>query len=434
VNPHDSDFEMAPAELLDGKLVDLRPDAVTIVRNGQLLDGVGGRMADATVVIRGSRIEAIHQGKASIDDVPAHTREVDAGGGTIMPGLFDAHIHFMGEQYVDPLRVHLAPSEGVKFLRAAFELYQTLASGVTTVRALGHGPAEHAYALRAAMKEGLLIGPRLLTSGWALSQTRGHGDVPQLPYEWVEHARPRSMFCDGEIECRRAVRRNFGEGADVIKVYSSENRSGAPNFTVAELSVITDEAHRRGKRVATHAKTYEGVRNALLAGVDTIEHGTPAIHDDLLEMMYEQRSFLVPTMATVHRVAYEGGDWEVSPAAMDQAKRELEGRQRMVRAAHERGVQIATGSDAGARAGFGLLSTRELELLVDVGLTPMEAISAATSVSAAALGLSDDVGSLKAGKLADIVVIDGNPLEDIRILQDRSRVRFVLQGHGQLTN
>jgi imidazolonepropionase-like amidohydrolase len=284
------------------------------------------------------------------------------------------------------------------------------------------------------MKEGLLIGPRLLTSGWALSQTRGHGDVPQLPYEWVEHARPRSMFCDGEIECRRAVRRNFGEGADVIKVYSSENRSGAPNFTVAELSVITDEAHRRGKRVATHAKTYEGVRNALLAGVDTIEHGTPAIHDDLLEMMYEQRSFLVPTMATVHRVAYEGGDWEVSPAAMDQAKRELEGRQRMVRAAHERGVQIATGSDAGARAGFGLLSTRELELLVDVGLTPMEAISAATSVSAAALGLSDDVGSLKAGKLADIVVIDGNPLEDIRILQDRSRVRFVLQGHGQLTN
>ena len=434
MNPHASDFEMASAELLDGKLVKLRPDDVTIVRNGQLLDGVGGRLADATVVIRGSRIEAIHESGAPIDDIPADAREVDAAGGTIMPGLFDAHIHFMGEQHVDPLRVYLAPSEGVKFLRAAFELYQTLASGVTTVRALGHGPAEHAYALRAAMREGLLVGPRLLTSGWALSQTRGHGDVPQLPYEWVEHARPRAMFCDGELECRRAVRRNFGEGADVIKVYSSENRSSAPNFTVAELSAITDEAHRRGKRVATHAKTYEGVRNALVAGVDTIEHGTPEIHDDLLEMMYEQGSFLVPTMATVHRVAYEGAEWEVSGAAMDQAKRELEGRQQMVRAAHERGVQIATGSDAGARAGFGLLSTRELELLVDVGLTPMEAISAATSVSAAALGLSDYVGSLKAGKLADILVIDGNPLEDIRILQDRTRVRFVLQSHEQFTN
>jgi imidazolonepropionase-like amidohydrolase len=351
-----------------------------------------------------------------------------------MPGMMDAHIHFMGEQHTDSFRVYLAPSDEVKFIRAAFELYQTLASGVTTVRGLGHGPAEHCYALRAAVREGLIVGPRLLTSGWALSQTRGHGDVPHLPYEWVEHARPRSLFCDGELECRRAVRRNFGEGADVVKVYTSENRSGSPNFTVAELSAITDEAHRRGARVATHAKTYEGVRNALLGGVDTIEHGTPEVHEDLFEMMLDRGSFLVPTMATVHRVAYEGSEWGVSAAAIESAKRELDGRQTMVRAAHEWGIPIATGSDAGARAGFGLLATRELELLVDVGLTPMEAITASTSVSAAALGLDANLGALQVGKLADIVVVDGDPLSDIRLLQDRSRVKFVVQSHDWLTN
>jgi imidazolonepropionase-like amidohydrolase len=433
MKPHDHDFVMQPDELLDGKLVPLSSESVTVIRNGRLIDGIGGQVANASVVVNGSRIAAIHEGAPS-DPLPQNAHEIDAAGGTILPGLMDAHIHFMGEQHTDPYGVYLAPSDEVKFIRAAFELYQTLASGVTTVRGLGHGPAEHCYALRAAVREGLIVGPRLLTSGWALSQTRGHGDVPHLPYEWVEHARPRAAFCDGELACRRQVRRNFGEGADVVKVYTSENRSGAPNFTVPELSAITDEAHRRGARVATHAKTYHGVRNALLGGVDTIEHGTPEVHEDLFEMMLERGAFLVPTMATVHRVAYEGAEWDVSAAAIESAKRELDGRQRMVRAAHERGIPIATGSDAGARAGFGLLATRELELLVEVGMTPMEAISAATSVSAAALGLQRDVGTLAVGKLADIVVVDGDPLADIRLLQDRSRVRYVVQSHEWLTN
>jgi imidazolonepropionase-like amidohydrolase len=301
------------------------------------------------------------------------------------------------------------------------------------VRALGHGPAEHCYALREAVQLGLVRGPRIMTSGWALSQTRGHGDVEGLPYDWVEHERPRSAFCDGELECRRMVRRNFGEGADVIKVYSSDNRTGRPDFTVAELQAIADEAHRRGKRVATHAKTYEGVRNALLAGIDTIEHGPPEPHRDLLEMMLERSTFLVPTMATVHRVAVEGADWGVPRAAMDRAKRELEGRQNVARVANEMGVKIATGSDAGARAGYGLLPARELSLLVDSGLSPMQAVCAATSVATEALGLDDEIGTLERGKLADILVIEGDPLTDIRVFQDRANVRWILQAVDPLT-
>lgn len=426
-------LHMEPAELLDEKLIRLgAQDGATVIRGGTLLDGRGGRHEGATVVVRGMRIQSIASGGERID-VPPEARVIDAMGLTVLPGMIDAHVHFMGKETSDPHREYFGTPEDYRFIRASFEVYQTLASGFTTVRALGHGPAEHCYALREAIRQGLLSGPRILTSGWALSQTRGHGDVAGLPYDWVEHERPRSAFCDGELECRRMVRRNFGEGADVIKVYSSDNRTGRPDFTVAELEAIADEAHRRGKRVATHAKTYEGVRNALLAGIDTIEHGPPEPHRDLLEMMLERGTFLVPTMATVHRVAAEGDEWGVPAAAQERARRELDGRQRVVRAASEMGIPIATGSDAGARGGYGLLPARELALLVESGLTPDRAIAAATRVAAHALGIGEDVGSLEPGKLADMVIVNGDPSRDVRLLQDRRNVRFVVQAEDSLT-
>lgn len=431
--PGSYELDLEPGAALDGKLVALGPDSgTTAVTGGTVLDGKGGRFEAATVIVRGMRIEAVLTGERSRAPVPAGARVIDARGLTVLPGMVDAHIHFMGNETRDPYRSHFVPTDEVRLIRAALEFYQTLASGFTTVRALGHGPAEHAYALRQAQIEGLIRGPRMLTSGWALSQTRGHGDVPELPYDWVEHERPRSAFCDGELECRIMARRNFGEGADVIKVYTTDNRTGRPDFTIAELEAIADEAHRRGKRVASHAKSYEGVRNALLAGIDTIEHGPPEPHADLLELMASRGATLVPTMATVYRVAVEGKDWGVAPAAMERAKRELDGRQRVARAASELGIRIATGSDAGGRAGFGLLSARELALLVDSGLTPMQAIVAATGSGAAALGLDADVGTVAAGKLADLVVVAGDPLADITLFQAPSHIRYILQAQDPL--
>jgi imidazolonepropionase-like amidohydrolase len=432
--PHPQTFELTDGEALDAKLIGLEPgQAMTEVRGGTVLDGLGGRMEHATIVIRGDRIVAVRPASSERNDDPRPARVVDASGMTVMPGMVDAHIHFLGHTTTDPYRAHFTPSEGVKFVRAAFELYQALAYGFTTVRGLGHGQAEHIYALRQAKLEALIRGPRVLTSGWALSQTRGHGDVPELPWDWVEHERPRSAFCDGELECRIAARRNFGEGADLIKVYTSDNRTGRPDFTVDELAAIADEAHRRGRKVATHAKEYEGVRNALLAGIDTIEHGPARVHHDLIGMMLERGAYLVPTLATVHRVATEGAAWDAAPTAIERARYELDGRREFVHAAHAAGVKIATGSDAAVRAGFGLLAARELALLVECGLSPMQAVVAATSDAHQALGLAEDVGSLEPGKLAELVVVDGDPLDDISLLQDPRRIHNVLQVRDPLT-
>jgi len=431
--PGSFELSLGEGETLDGKLIPLSDNgATTVLRGGAMLDGKGGRIERGTVVIRGERIVSVSPGDPAPGSLPQDARVHDVSKLTVMPGLMDAHIHFMGNASTDPYRSHLWPSEEVKLIRAAFEFHQTLASGITTVRGLGHGPAEHVYALRQARNEGLIHGPRTLTSGWALSQTRGHGDLREFPYDWVEHERPRSAFCDGPLECRVMARRNFGEGADVIKVYTSDNFTGRPDFTIEELEAVTDEAHRRGKKVATHAKTYEGVKNALLAGVDTIEHGPAELHQDLLDLMLDKSAFLVPTMSTVHLIAIEGQEWGLKQPTIDRARRELEGRQKVVRKASELGIPIVTGSDTGARSNFGILATRELALLVDSGLTPMQAVVAATGIAAKALGLASDVGTLEPGKLADIVVFDGDPLADIKVLQDRTNLRLVFQSRDPL--
>lgn len=427
------DITLDRVEQLDDKLLELTQDHGTLViTGGTVIDGVEGRIENASIVVEDMRIVRIDRGEAV--DVPDNATYLDASGATVLPGLIDLHIHFMGRNVSEPTLDHLQPSQEVKFIRAAFEFGQALASGVTTVRALGHGPAEHAYALREARHLGLIRGPRMQTSGWALSQTRGHGDVPSLPYEWVEHDRPRAAFCDGELECRKMVRRNFGEGADVIKVYASDNRTGRPDFTVAELEAIVDEAHRRGKRVAAHAKTYEGVRNAILAGIDSIEHGPHEVHQDLIDLMLEHGTYLVPTMATVELLAVDGAAWGATPQTIERARREYEGRLEVVAESHRRGVPVAVGSDTGARAGYGRLCARELQLLTSAGLTPREAIRAGTSVSADAMGLGSEIGSLAPGKLADIIIVEGDVEEDITLLQDRTNIRAIAQTAARLTN
>lgn len=423
-------LDLAAEENVDDKLIRLTGNSdITVLAGGRVVVGGGPVHDKADVVIRGTRITSV--GRSG--DTPPGARIVDVSGLTVMPGLTDAHIHFLGNASNVPGTSHLSPTPNIKFVRAAFELYQTLASGVLTVRELGHGNPEHTYALRRARKEGLIRGPRIQTSGWALSQTRGHGDVDSLPYEWVEQHWPRAAFVDGEWDCRRIVRHNFGQGADVIKVYTSDNRSGRPDFTANELNAIVDEAHRRGVAVAAHAKTYDGVNNAVLAGIDTIEHGTSIVYPRLLDSMAERGTSLVPTLATPYRVVTEGSAWGSSAAVIERCKRELEGRQKLTAAAAAAGVRIVTGSDATFRR-YGDLTTKELSLLVDSGLSAAAAIDASTSDAAIALRLAENVGRVAPGLVADLIAVSGDPLSDITCLGDRKNIRFIIQTDEDLTN
>jgi imidazolonepropionase-like amidohydrolase len=406
-------------------------DRVTVLRNARLLDGKGGDRARTRITIRGERIADIADDLVPEPPDPA-ARVIDCHGRTVVPGLMDAHVHFLGNTAHDAINGHLRPADNERLLRATAEYAQTLRWGVTTVRHLGHGPAELAYALRAARAEGLVVGPRVLTSGWALSQTRGHGDVPELPFDWVDQHRPRSAFCDGPDECRRLVRLNLGEGADVIKVYGMDNRSGQPDFARDELAAVVDEANLHGVPVACHAKSVESVRRAVEAGIHTIEHGPAVVDRSLIELMAERGVFLVPTLAFLDDIVRGGGPG-VSEATRTERARELAGRMAVVCAAAEAGVRIATGSDTGVRENFGRLSVRELALLAEAGLEPQTVLAASTSVAAEALRIDGDVGSVEIGKLADLVVVDGDPLTNFGIFEQPERIVWIVQSSEPLS-
>lgn len=412
---------------LTQKLTSVDDDTAVVLKGGTLIDGISeGVLADAAVVISGDTITWV--GPTTELQIPAdRTYEiVDVAGATIMPGLIDTHVHYLGDLNADPYQSYVTQDDGARVFRAARDLAKTLNGGFTTVRDLGHGNPDHAMALKRAINEGVIVGPRILTSRWAISQTGGHGNLHVWPYEWVERYRPRSTFADGPMGCRTAVRRNFGEGADLIKIYTTEGANDVPNFTLEEIQAMTDEAHSRGAKIATHAKAYEGIRNAVLAGVDTIEHGMQDAPPDLLDLMAERGAILIPTYANYYFLANEGEPWGVTPGRAASARRGLNAIDGALRDVKAHGVKIALGTDTGHGGGPGVgKNAKQLELLVQAGLTPMEAIQAGTSVAANALGLEDYVGTIKAGALAELLVVDADPLDDISELQNKSVIRRV---------
>ena len=430
------------AAALSETLVYLQPGTTTVVTGGRLIDGSGAApIGPATIVVRGDRIEAV--GPAGCVAVPSgpSIRVLDVAGQTVLPGLIDAHVHLTGDTGRSAYEEYLPGNAAYKTLRAGREAMKALRSGFTTMRVLGHGPAERVYALRQAVAEGWLPGPRLLTSGWAISQSGGHGNVSFLPPDLVQRFRPRSAFADGPEECRRMVRLNFGEGADLIKIYTSEHGPARgrniTNFTIDEIRAMADEAHARGAKVAAHATNPEGVRLAIEGGVDTIEHGGDLSGEvATLRMMADRGTFLIPTLYINHAVATEGAAraWSSEdrlPAVVERARRLLDAQRSFLKRAFGMGVKIAVGTDGGA-LGHGI-SARELELLVWCGLSPMEALTAGTETAAAALGLEDHVGTLAEGRLGELIVVNADPLADIRVLQRPENIKWILKSTNPLT-
>ncbi|MGQ0571241.1 MAG: amidohydrolase family protein [Armatimonadota bacterium] len=425
---------------LGQKLVYLNADGGSVViRGGTVFRATGASAEPAAIVIEGERITAV--GPEREVAVPHGSRTIDATGKFVMPGLIDAHLHFTGVFNFDRYRMFLQPPFATRVIRAALDAYEVLAAGFTTVRELGHGSMDQVIGLRRAINDRVIAGPRILTSGWAISQSGGHGDPRIFPAEWTYQLRPRSTFADGPEECRRVVRENFGAGADLVKIYTTEGglRPGPdgfnaiPNFTVSEIEAMADEAHRRGAKIAAHATAREGILNAILGGVDTIEHGGGVgAHDDLLDLMAQRGVFLVPTLSIYYWMATHGKENGLDPRVMTASAAMVELEAKYLKKIHRHGIKVALGTDTGNIFGRGQ-NARELEMMVESGLTPAEALTAGTRVSAEALGLEQHLGTLEPGKVGDILILSANPLDDITCIRRKENIACIVKGQASLS-
>ncbi|MBB6023216.1 imidazolonepropionase-like amidohydrolase [Paenibacillus sp. JGP012] len=387
-----------------------------------LIDGSGGEpLENSGVFIEGKKIT--YAGPASNFVVPEGTEVIELHGKTIMPGMIDAHVHIHGPKSLNMAQVALEPSE-MQMGRALQDLPKLIQAGFTTVRDVGSHVAVY---IRDLMKEGIVKGPRIKTSRHMLSQTGGHADIHMLPSEM-------NIFttCDGVDECIKTARTQFREGADFLKVCSTggvlseKDDPRWSQFRLDELKAIVYEAESVQSYVAAHAQGTQGIINALMAGVKTIEHGI-YIDERGIELMLQQKAVLVPTLSIVHRIIQEGHKFGVPEFGIRKAQLVYQEHIEHMITAHKAGVVIASGTDfcscAPVEHGGNAL---ELELLVnDVGFTPMEAIVAATRSAAAAMQMSEQIGTIEAGKLADIIVLGVNPLSDIRLLQTNSNIEQV---------
>lgn len=376
-----------------------------------------GWLADRAVLVADGRIARI----APIGeiDAPEEVRRLDLDGGYLIPGLIDLHSHLLLHPYDETPWTDqvLRESLELRTIRAVVHARKTLEAGFTTLRDLGTEGAGFAdVALRDAVAQGLIPGPRIFAATRALvagASYGPHGFDPRWPI-------PKgAQEADGVAGVRRAVREQVAAGADWIKVYADYRRSaGAPStptFSEEELRAAVDEATSAGLPVSAHASTPEGIRRAVEAGVATIEHGTEAT-PEVLRLMAERGVVLCPTLGAYDAIARYGG-WEPGEP---EPERLVEAR-RMFRDALEAGVVIANGSDVGVFAHGD--NARELELMVEYGMTPAQALAAATRAAAEVLD-RDDLGVIKEGATADLVVLDGDPLADISAVR---KVRLVIK-------
>src|SRR6266446_6079518 len=400
------------------------------ITNGTLIDGRGGDpQTGITVVIDGTRISAL--GRQGHVHIPREATVIDAGGGSILPGLMDTHVHFTME-YPDVLRGLLTPPS-LRLLQAIPRMRATLEAGVTTVRDAAGSPA----GLKMAVEQGIIVGPRLQVAITLISQTGGHVDgfyacCVDIGFFCGRFNDIPSVVADGVEEIRKAVREVLRAGADWIKlattggVLSTSDAPTSSQLTVEEIATAVYEAAAQEKRCMAHAQGTQGIKNAVLAGVTSIEHGV-YLDDELIDLMLKKDVYLVPTLtAPIAVVEYAREHPDLLPPMMAaKAVSVIEVHQQSFRRAVEAGVKIAMGTDSGVgRHGE---NGRELQLMVENGMTPMQAILASTSNAARLLHLDESLGTLEVGKLADVIVVDGNVLDDIRIIVDPANVRLVLK-------
>ena len=398
--------------------------APTYIHAGRVIAVPGQTPRGATtIVVDEGKIVAVQDGYTP---APAGAETIDLKARTVLPGLIDSHTHLSSDRAGNdgitafvtdslPLNAHETYWNGMKTLRAGF----------TTVRNLGDSDGK-VLALKEASRRGWVMAPRIVDAGESISTSGGHMDGRVGMADHVHGLIGTENLCDGADDCRRAVRRQVGRGADVIKFATTGGVNSGTGLATRmfedEARALVDTAHAYGRKVAVHAHGAEGIKLAVRVGADSIEHGT-MIDDEIVKLMKEYKTFYVPTLSTVNgyleRLAANPNayppaikaqiDWRIGVTGKSLAK------------AYPAGVRIAYGTDAGvSKHGR---NADEFELLVKFGMPPVEAIKAATVNAAELLGVDKETGTIEVGKAADIIAVDGDPLSDVKVLK---AMKFVM--------
>lgn len=393
-----------------------------IIKNINLIDGTGKDIQ------RGVDIKVENN---VISEIGTHLNGdniIEGNGQYLLPGMIDSHVHVMLE--MEPLERRLATPFSYNFYKAIDHLKRTVDAGVTTVRdALGAD-----LGLKEAVNDGLIHGPRLQISVNALTITGGHGDSYtksgiQLPILQDGYPGLPSSICDGVNEVRKKAREMLRAGADVLKVHATGGVTSATDhpdytqFSLEELKVIVEEAQfRNNRKVMAHAQGLQGVKQCIEAGIHSIEHGI-YLDDEAVQLMKEKEMYLVPTLLAPLSVIEFAEELGMSENSIKKSKQVMQDHIDSFKKAHQAGVKIAMGTDAGVfKHGTNL---RELELMVEHGMTEMEAIVSSTKTAAECLGYDEDLGTIEVGKKADFILLDQNPLEDIKVLKDPNNIKVV---------
>jgi imidazolonepropionase-like amidohydrolase len=409
----------------------VKDDQVLAILGARLIDGTGADPLDnAGIIIKSGRIMKVGRRKDVVTPRGATVLEVD--GQTILPGLIDCHVHLRGPWGYDLLRGLMTPPS-LDLLYAVPNARATIEAGITTVRDAGGTPA----AVKTAVELGLFPGPRMLVAVSFLSQTGGHGDAMMPCCVDLGHPLPADVpyaVVDGADQMRHKVREILRSGADWIKlctsggVLSPADSPEAAQFTVEEISVAVYEAAAQQKQCMAHAQSTRGIKNALQAGITSIEHGI-YLDDEAIQMMLDRGAYLVPTLVAPQDVIdqAEANPGKLPAYAVEKAKQVMLSHRESFRRAVEAGVKVAMGTDSGVGPHGG--NARELGLMVEHGdMSPMEAIVASTCHAAELLKLDSMLGTLAPGKHADLLLVDGDPLADIHVLEDRCKLALVLKG------
>lgn len=398
-----------------------------VIHAGELLAVPGqAPQKQQTIVVEDGKIISVKNGFISPENIAKDAKLIDLSSSFVMPGLMDMHVHLQGELGPKNDSEKLRLSDADTLVKSAFFAKKTLMAGFTTVRDLG-GMAEQSFALRDGINKGWLQGPRIIAAGSNVAVTGGHGDVDGMSPDLLDLHTAQTV-CDGPYDCRRATRRAIKYGADVIKitstggVLSDTNTGTGQQMADDELREVVEAAHALGRKVASHAHAAAGINSALRAGVDSIEHGSYADKESI-KLFKKGGAYLVPTlMAGDTVVALAKNTNFMSEAIRAKAIRVGGDMTANFKRAHQSGVKIAYGTDSGVSKHGG--NGKEALLMFEAGMSPQAILKSATVNAADLLGQSSTLGTIEAGKYADIIATNGSPLVDIKELMD---VDFVMK-------